>query len=130
MLQTGNEVIVNAPEPTPTHPLVSVTVTLYVPGTLTLIDCVLLVNPPGPVQPYVNGAAALPVTTAVSVVGGAFEQTMGELTDTIGFGLTVSMPEPEPEHPFVSVTVTLYVPGTLTLIDCVLLVNPPGPVQL
>ncbi len=28
------------------------------------------------------------------------------LTDTIGFGCTVKVPEPEPVHPFVSVTVT------------------------
>ena len=59
-----------------------------------------------------------------------FEHTVGELTETFGFGLLARMPEPEPTQPFVSVTVTLYVQGTLTLIDCVLLANPPGPVQL
>ena len=47
-----------------------------------------------------------------------------------GSGLILNKPELEPMHPFVSVTVTVYVPATLTLIDCVLLVNPPGPVQL
>jgi len=47
-----------------------------------------------------------------------------------GNGLILNKPEPEPMQPFVSVTVTEYVPATLTLMDCVLLVNPPGPVQL
>ena len=72
----------------------------------------------------------LPVTIAVKVAGGAFEQTVGELTDTIGLGLFANMAEPEPTQPFVSVTVTLYEPGPLTLIDAVLFVYPPGPVQL
>jgi hypothetical protein len=76
-----------------------------------------------------NGLAVLPVTVAVRTAT-VFEQTVGELTDTFGFGLTVRVPEPEPVQPLMSVTVTLYVPGTLRLIDCVLLVNPPGPVQL
>ena len=71
----------------------------------------------------------LPVTVAVSVAT-VLEHTVGELTETFGFGLFASVPEPEPVQPFVSVAVTLYVPGTLTLIDCVLLVNPPSPVQL
>ena len=77
-----------------------------------------------------NGAAALPVTVAVSVAGNEFEQIVTGATDTFGFGFTLSVPEPLPMQPLVSVTVTLYVPGMLTLIDCVLLVNPPGPVQL
>jgi hypothetical protein len=34
-------------------------------------------------------------------------QTAGLLTDTVRFGLTVSVPVPEPVQPFVSVTVTL-----------------------
>ena len=76
-----------------------------------------------------NGLAALPVTVAVIVAGNAFEQTVTGGTVTFGFGLTVNVPEPVPTQPFVSVTVTLYVPGTLTPIDCVLLVNPLGPVH-
>jgi hypothetical protein len=37
----------------------------------------------------------------------------GLFTETVGFGSTVSVPEPEPVQPFVSVTVTLYVPAVL-----------------
>src|SRR5208282_1614508 len=125
----GFGLFASMPEPEPVQPFVSVTVTLYVPGMLTLIDCVLLVNPPGPVQLYVNGLAVLPVTVAISVAT-VFEHTVGELTVTFGFGLFASVPEPEPVQPFVSVTVTLYEPGPLTLIDAVLFVYPPGPVQL
>jgi hypothetical protein len=126
----GFGLTVNVPEPDPVQPLVSVTATLYVPGTLTLIETVLLVNPPGPVQLYVKGFAVLPVTTAVNVAGNEFEQIATGATATFGFGLTVNVPEPKPTQPFVSITVTLYVLGMLTLIDCALLVNPPGPVQL
>ena len=53
---------------------------------------------------------------AVSVVGSALEQTVGLLTETVGFGSTVSVPVPDPVQPFVSVTVTLYVPAVLVLI--------------
>ncbi len=53
---------------------------------------------------------------AVSVAGSALEQTSGLLTETVGFGLTVNVPELEPVQPLVSVTVTEYVPAVLVLI--------------
>ena len=43
---------------------------------------------------------------AVSDAGSVLAHTSGLLTLTVGFGLTVSVPEPEPVQPFVSVTVT------------------------
>jgi hypothetical protein len=53
---------------------------------------------------------------AVSIAGKEFEQAVGLLTDTVGLGSTVSVPVPDPVQPFVSVTVTLYVPAVLVLI--------------
>ena len=47
-----------------------------------------------------------PEGVAVSVAGSVLEQTSGLLTDTVGFGFTVNVPEPEPVHPLASVTVT------------------------
>ena len=47
-----------------------------------------------------------PAGVAVSVAGSVLEQTSGLLTDTVGFGFTVKVPDPEPVQPFVSVTVT------------------------
>ena len=43
---------------------------------------------------------------AVSVAGSVLEHTSGLLTETVGLGLTVRVPEPEPVHPLASVTVT------------------------
>jgi len=79
-----------------------------------------------------NGLAVLPETLAVIVAGSEFEQTVTGGTVTFGFGLTVNVPELEPVQPFVSVTVTLYVPGTVTLIEAAFGNGPVpcGPVQL
>jgi hypothetical protein len=43
-------------------------------------------------------------------------QTSALLTPTVNEEPTVKVPEPEPVQPFVSVTVTLYVPAVLVLI--------------
>ena len=48
-----------------------------------------------------------PAGVAVNVAGNVLAHTSGLLTDTVGFGLTVSVPVDEPVQPFVSVTVTL-----------------------
>jgi hypothetical protein len=48
-----------------------------------------------------------PEGVAVNVAGSVLAHTPGLLTETVGFGLTVSVPVPEPVQPFVSVTVTL-----------------------
>src|ERR1051325_5632290 len=56
-----------------------------------------------------------PPGVAVNIAGSVLAQTSGLLTLTVGFGLTVRVPEPVPVHPFVSVTVTLYVPAVLVL---------------
>ena len=61
-------------------------------------------------------AGILMVVFLVSVAGSVLAQTSGLLTPTVGFGLTVNVPEPEPVQPFVSVAVTEYVPAVLVLI--------------
>src|SRR5258706_6848922 len=101
---------VNVPDPEPVHPFVSVTVTEYVPAVLSLIVAVV-----APVLHAYVAAPVPPAGVAVSVAGSALEHTSGLLTETVGFGLTVSVPAPEPVHPLVSVTVTEYVPAVLLL---------------
>jgi hypothetical protein len=102
---------VSVPVPDPVQPFVSVTVTEYVPAVL-----VLIVEVVAPVlQSYVT-APVPPLGVAVSVAGKVLEQTVGLLTETDGLGSTVSVPVPDPVHPFVSVTVTEYVPAVLVLI--------------
>ena len=90
------------PDPEPVQPFVSVTVTEYVPAVLALVVEV--------VAPVLHKNVFEPVPPAgfaVIVAGSAPEQTGRSGTATVGFGLTVRVPEPEPVHPFVSVTVTL-----------------------
>jgi hypothetical protein len=47
-----------------------------------------------------------PDGVAVSSAGSVLVHTSGLFTETVGFGLTVKVPEPEPVQPLVSVTVT------------------------
>jgi hypothetical protein len=101
-LTVGFGLTVSVPEPEPVQPFESVTVTEYVPAALLLIVEV--------VAPVLHAKVAAPVPpdgVAVRVEGRPLAQTSGLLTLTVGFGLTVSVPEPEPVQPFVSVTVTL-----------------------
>src|SRR5260221_655426 len=107
----GFGLTVRVPEPEPVQPFVSVTVTLYVPAVLVLIVEV--------VAPVLHAKPAAPVPpdgVAVNVVGSALAHTSGLFTVTVGFGLTVRVPDPEPVQPFVSVTVTENVPVVLLLI--------------
>ena len=67
---------------------------------------VLMVEVVAPVLQAYVAAPVPPEGVAVSVAGRVLEQTSGLLTDTVGFGFTVNVPEPEPVQPFVSVTVT------------------------
>ena len=67
---------------------------------------VLIVDVVAPVLQAYVAAPVPPEGVAVSVAGRVLEQTSGLLTDTVGFGFTVNVPEPEPVQPFVSVTVT------------------------
>ncbi len=53
---------------------------------------------------------------AVTVAGSALLHTSTPGTETLGFGSDVRVPEPDPVQPFVSVTVTEYVPAVLVLI--------------
>jgi hypothetical protein len=99
---------VRVPEPEPVQPFVSVTVTLYVPPVL-----VLIVDVVAPVLHANVFAPVPPAGVAVSVAGRVLAQTSGLFTETVGFGLTVSVPVAEPVHPFESVTVTEYVPAVL-----------------
>jgi hypothetical protein len=62
------------------------------------------------VSPVLHAKVAAPVPpdgVAVSVEGRPLAHTEGLLTETVGLGSTVSVPEPEPVQPFASVTVTL-----------------------
>ena len=62
------------------------------------------------VAPVLHAKVEAPVPpegVAVNVAGRVLAQTSGLLTETVGFGFTVSVPVLEPVHPFVSVTVTL-----------------------
>ena len=67
---------------------------------------VLIVEVVAPVLHAYVAAPVPPAGVAVSVAGSVLEHTSGLLTETVGFGLTVNVPEPEPVHPLVSVTVT------------------------
>src|ERR1041385_5273768 len=58
-------------------------------------------------------ATVAPACVAVKVAGSALAHCSTSPTETVGFGSTVRVPEPEPVQPFVSVTVTLYVPAVL-----------------
>ena len=67
---------------------------------------VLIVDVVAPVlQSYVT-APVPPLGVAVSVAGSVLEHAVGLLTETVGLGSTVNVPEPEPVQPLVSVTVT------------------------
>ena len=102
---------VSVPVPEPVQPFVSVTVTEYVPAVL-----VLIVEVVAPVlQAYVT-APVPPAGVAVNVAGSALAHRSTLATEAVGFGSTVNVPEPVPVHPFVSVTVTEYVPAVLVLI--------------
>jgi hypothetical protein len=68
---------------------------------------VLIVEVVAPVLHAKVFAPVPPEGVAVRVAGSALAQTSGLLTETVGFGSTVRVPEPEPVQPFVSVTVTL-----------------------
>ena len=77
---------------------------------------VLIVEVVAPVLHENVAAPVPPAGVAVKVAGNVLAHTSGLLTETVGFGFTVNVPEPEPVQPFVSVTVTLYVPAVLSLI--------------
>ncbi len=76
---------------------------------------VLMVDVVAPVLHAKESAPVPPEPLAVTVAGRALAQTSTPGTETVGFGSTVSVPEPEPVQPFVSVTVTEYVPAVLVL---------------
>ena len=98
----GFGLTVSVPVDEPVQPFVSVTVTMYVPAVL-----VLIVEVVAPVLQENVFAPVPPDGVAVSVAGSVLAQTSGLLTETVGFGSTVRVPELEPVQPFVSVTVTL-----------------------
>jgi len=68
---------------------------------------VLIVEVVAPVLHAKVAAPVPPAGEAVKVAGKVLEQTSGLLTETVGFGSTVSVPEPKPIQPCRSVTVTL-----------------------
>jgi hypothetical protein len=68
---------------------------------------VLIVEVVAPVLHAKVAAPVPPAGVAVTVAGNVLAQTSTFAIETVGFGLTVRVPEPVPEHPFESVTVTL-----------------------
>jgi hypothetical protein len=68
---------------------------------------VLMVEVVAPVLHAKVAAPVPPAGVAVKVAGNVLAQTSTFAIETVGFGLTVKVPEPEPVQPFVSVTVTL-----------------------
>jgi type III secretory pathway component EscT len=76
---------------------------------------VLMVEVVAPVLHAKVAAPVPPAGVAVSVAGSVLAQTSTLAIETVGFGSTVRVPSPEPVQPFVSVTVTLYVPVVLVL---------------
>ena len=68
---------------------------------------VLIVEVVAPVLHAKVAAPVPPAGVAVKVAGNVLAQTSTLAIETVGFGLTVKVPEPEPVQPFVSVTVTL-----------------------
>ncbi len=103
----------NAPEPDPVQPLLSVTVTEYVPTVLVLIELV--------VAPVLHAYVYGPVPPDALAFNGpvAPVHTVSLATVTVGLGRFTSMPEADPVQPLLSVTVTEYVPGVLVLIELV-----------
>ena len=77
---------------------------------------VLIVEVVAPVLHANVYAGVPPEGVAVKVDGSALAHTSGLETNTVNAEPTVNVPEPEPVQPFVSVTVTLYVPAVLVLI--------------
>ena len=67
---------------------------------------VLIVDVVAPVLHEKVSAPVPPEPVAVRVPD-APGQASALLTETVGFGSTVKVPDPEPVHPLVSVTVTL-----------------------
>jgi hypothetical protein len=95
------------------QPLPFVTVTVYEPEALTMIDCVV-----APVdQEYVKplGAESVTLPPAQKVV-----EPLGVIAGVGGFGFTVTTVAAEVAlQPLPSVTVTVYEPEVLTLMVCV-----------
>ena len=89
------------------------------------------VNPPGPVHEYVLLAAPSQLFTLTVRVG--FAQVIGPLLLQVAAGgvtSAVRVVEQVAVQPLsVLVTVTVYVPATLTTGHCEVDVNPPGPVH-
>jgi hypothetical protein len=94
----------------PTHPLASVTVTIYEPEVVTRMDCVV----DALLHKYEVAADAINVTEPPSQnVVGPPGVTVG-----LGFGYTVIVIGVElPKQPIASVTVTLYAPDVASVID-------------
>ncbi len=103
----------NDPAPEPVQPLLSVTVTEYVPTVLVLIELVV-----APVlHAYVYGPVPLDAFAIRVPVAPGHTVSFG--TVTVGFGRFTKAPEPDPVQPLLSVTVTEYVPTVLVLIELV-----------
>jgi hypothetical protein len=77
---------------------------------------VLIVEVVAPVLHANVEAPVPPDGVAVNVAGAALAQTSTFGTETVGFGLTVAVPDPEPVQLFESVTVTENVPAVVVLI--------------
>lgn len=95
------------------QPLASTKFTVYVPEVLTVIDCV--VAPVLHVFPVVLDDVNVTLPPVQNVVG-----PLAEIVGALGKGFTVIVDEAvEDVQPFPSVTLTVYAPAALTVMDCV-----------
>jgi hypothetical protein len=95
------------------QPLPLVTVTLYAPEVVTAIDCV--VAPFDQAYEALEGAVRVTEPPSQKVV-----EPLAVMTGVVGFALTVTeVTALVALQPLPLVTVTLYAPEALTVIDCV-----------
>jgi|SRR5208283_355645 len=106
------------------HPFRSVITTVYVPGVLTVMHCVFVANPAGPIQEYF----VMPGVAQNRVVAPTHTLVTPTMLQ-IGCGLIVSVLLQVLMQPLESVIVTKYVPAVLMVMHEDVARNPFGPVH-
>ncbi len=99
MVGDGLDVMVTACDVVPVHPLLLVTVTVYVPAEVGLMVCVI--------APVLHKYEVKP-EVAVSVAADPLQGLNEPDIEGVGRGFTVTVALVLPVHPLLSVTVTVY----------------------